>query len=546
VSEVLAVARRMRYDVGSNLGGGGPAAPWTLLLPRLDADAAIVLGRIDDAERSAMGRLFHGLVTIEADRATSAAELLDQRLHGRRLDAVRIGAGVEGLARASDAVTRRVAAQEAPLPLIYRECMDARAGDRESGLLSDDALRLTVRKESGQPMVVAPSDEPIVAAWLARSGWLERRGRVSLRKPRASLRVLAARFAGRSPDHGHLGGPPLAELRQPPRYVIDVAAADGATIDQARWALVAPGHYATQKALLFLFSGAGPDPEIVVKLAPDAAQPERLLNEGATLRRLGALDLPHGRVPVLRFAGTHAGRGVVGEEWIRGRPFHDAARASEDCPHLEAAAAWLTGLARATRSWRPAGEVAAALGDLLDRFVAVHPGAATERNFLSEQVERIGRHPGDLPVVTQHGDPGAWNLLVDDDARVVFLDWESSEETGMPVWDLSYFQRSYGALASQREGGGRRLEMASRHFLESTPLQRRFTRQLAEYAAAVGVPLPIVEPLFYLCWMHRALKEATRRPASRLESGHFRRLLGHLVRHRDAPALKRMLSGEVA
>jgi hypothetical protein len=52
----------------------------------------------------------------------------------------------------------------------------------------------------------------------------------------------------------------------------------------------------------------------------------------------------------------------------------------------------------------------------------------------------------------------------------------------------------------------------------------------------------LVEPLFYTCWMHRALKEATRLQPDRLESGTYVRLLRLCVARRDAPGLRRLFS----
>ena len=51
-----------------------------------------------------------------------------------------------------------------------------------------------------------------------------------------------------------------------------------------------------------------------------------------------------------------------------------------------------------------------------------------------------------------------------------------------------------------------------------------------------------VEPLFYTCWMHRALKEATRLPPEHLEEGHYLRLLRLCIERRSAPALRRLFA----
>ena len=56
------------------------------------------------------------------------------------------------------------------------------------------------------------------------------------------------------------------------------------------------------------------------------------------------------------------------------------------------------------------------------------------------------------------------------------------------------------------------------------------------YRAQVGVPLELVEPLFYTCWMHRALKESTRLTSGNLERGHYFSVLNACIEQREALA----------
>jgi hypothetical protein len=68
MSAVLAVARAMAYDVGSNLKGTAGGAAWTWLLPRLDIGVALVVGRVDAAEGRALGRLAASVVELPDER----------------------------------------------------------------------------------------------------------------------------------------------------------------------------------------------------------------------------------------------------------------------------------------------------------------------------------------------------------------------------------------------------------------------------------------------------------------------------------------------
>jgi len=355
--------------------------------------------------------------------------------------------------------------------------------------------------------------------------------------------------AMRATDHGSrrradVGVNRPATSAGPPAYVVEIARAAGLEIGAAPWALVAPGDYASQKVLLLLFDPDDRQPWTVVKLGADSFHAGRLRNEAAALTHLAALRLPDGTVPALRFAGEHVGRGVVGQSWVRGRPFMKVAQPSADGPELATVASWLTSLAKASTDRRHAGEVGVALRDLFERYRLVHQPSAEEAAFLEGQVRAIEQHSGTLPVVFQHGDPGAWNLLVDHGARVGFLDWESAEVHGMPLWDLMHFQFSFGAWVSRREGERRRLAAAMRHLATPGPMQARFAEQMADLAATVELPRAMIRPLFYTCWMHRSLKEATRRTHRTLDRGLYVRMLRELIRRREDAGLLRLLDGE--
>jgi hypothetical protein len=329
----------------------------------------------------------------------------------------------------------------------------------------------------------------------------------------------------------------------PPRYVREIAASAGRPLAGDAWALLAPGDYPSQKVLLLSIDTASGAPVGIVKIGTEPAHRWRLDNEASALRALADLHVPGGgRVPLVLFSGAAAGRGVVGEEWIFAGSFTAAVTGGLD-PIVEQAIAWLTALAAATARPVPGADVGAALRDLQARFVQTFSLTGDEVATLEGCVGAIERHPGPIPVVRQHGDPGAWNLRVDADGRIVFLDWESSEADGVPLWDTFYLQRSIGAIVARRHGPTTGLQAALRHLVNPTPLQARFTEQIRTQADAIGLDPVLIEPLFYACWMHRALKEVTRRTPASMHGGHYLRLLRALIAHRGSPALRRLTGG---
>jgi aminoglycoside phosphotransferase (APT) family kinase protein len=124
-----------------------------------------------------------------------------------------------------------------------------------------------------------------------------------------------------------------------------------------------------------------------------------------------------------------------------------------------------------------------------------------------------------------HGDPGTWNLLLTPDSRLGILDWEAAEPDGLPLWDLFHLLRSYATLASSSWLPHRSLRLARRQLVDGSTLTATFAASVAAYRDALGLPAEIVEPLYHLGWVHRAVKEASRLAPDRLPSGHYVRLL---------------------
>jgi len=93
----------------------------------------------------------------------------------------------------------------------------------------------------------------------------------------------------------------------------------------------------------------------------------------------------------------------------------------------------------------------------------------------------------------------------------------------MPLWDLS---TSCAALVpgSAERGQARRLASFARNFL-SLPFNALLQRQRNGNCRSVGLGRDLVKPLFYTCWMHRALKESTRLRREFLHQGHYFNLL---------------------
>jgi hypothetical protein len=401
---------------------------------------------------------------------------------------------------------------------------------------------------SGEMRAAAPLDdcraiafaESFVARPLLRRQLLRRPGRV-LSRHRAVMRGL--------PREGVLAGGGAAGLTGgPPQYLRSLARSVGVEIEDRRWALVALGDYPSQKVLFFLFAPAGSRPESVVKITRDPRFNPRLENEWQALTLLQERGVgADGTLPRPLFFGVHSGLTVLGESALDGVPFLERTQATAECPYARRALEWLLELGTATASrGRPEAPSDAGLEPLFERFKRLYGLEAGEEDFLRAQVSALTRAGEGLPLVFQHGDPGPWNVLVTADGRTAFLDWEAAQPQGMPLWDLFHFLRSYSFTISRAAGTRDALRSFSEQWLEDSAFSRLLAETTSRFCAQTGLAPALVEPLFYVCWMHRALKEAATRPPERLQGGRYVNLLRLAVERRGSPALGRILSASAS
>jgi hypothetical protein len=113
----------------------------------------------------------------------------------------------------------------------------------------------------------------------------------------------------------------------------------------------------------------------------------------------------------------------------------------------------------------------------------------------------------------------------------------------MPLWDVLYLLRSQAVVVGRRGGTRRRLAAVDRFLFERSPLSDMVVGVIERYVERVRLDPALVEPVFHLCWMHQALKEATRTTPEQVRAGHFNRLLRRGLERRTAPTLQRIFGG---
>ncbi|HEU5099736.1 MAG TPA: phosphotransferase [Roseiflexaceae bacterium] len=418
-------------------------------------------------------------------------------------------------------------------------------------------LKRAVRSFSGR----SRSQASLKAASPALQSQPGRRAGLPARLKRASRTTLAAlwqRTQGLldSADYGMNGSSALGRFVRrygvlvgrgaasagdaPPAYLRNIANAAGVSIDTHRWGLSARGEYRSRKVLFFLFNGAAETPEYIVKMTRDPALNPRLENEYRALAWLAEHQIgDQETLPRAVFHGHHNELAIVGETVIDGVPFEQRSSGAAGCPLAGAAIDWLTELGATTADTAAVSshQAAEALGTLFERFAQIYQLAPEQHAFLASQIAAIGGSPSRFPLVFQHGDPGSWNIWVTPSQRAAFLDWEAAEPQGMPLWDLFYFVRTYGSWAMRAGSSGDVMKGFVGQFLSASPFQQLLVDATERYRARVGVSVEFVEPLFYTCWMHRALKEATRLAAGNLDRGQYISVLRACIERQEVVRL---------
>jgi hypothetical protein len=375
-------------------------------------------------------------------------------------------------------------------------------------------------------------------------------GQALMRSLGSAERFLVTRFPTSRRYGAFLAGDNTELTRRPPLYLRSIAREAGFDIDNYRWGLSARGAYNTRKVLIFLFAPesdatGGRSSDLVVKIVREPSLNYRLENEFQALRQLSETGFSgRGNAPRAAFFGRHRGLAVVGETMIQGSPFLQRTRATAECEYARSAIEWITDLGAETANSTLASpaEAAGVMEKLFDRFAEIYRPAAPDHEFLAQQIATIGRTRGTFPLVFQHGDPGTWNAVVTSEDRVTFLDWEAAEPEGMPLWDLFYFQRSYCMVGARKNGIHDRQAALGRGFLRATPFNRQLVESTKRYCEEIGLAAGLVEPLFFTCWMHRALKEAASLSPARLDNGHYVNLLRYFIENRHSEALGRLFS----
>lgn len=574
MNRILETTLQTEFIPGTNLTGGLACAPWRFLLPSLQLRRALTLGLPSLPTLQALTALCPEVTVITAAvparmarsaewetllsrglRRVTPAEFAGLALPEAGVDLILL-AGRQGVPHAlkHPALLESFGRLLAPHGTIYFEShgygkrlIAARllAKLRHWGLPVTRRFWLT--PFSGDWRTAFPLGEAAMARFafanllygqsvskrlISRLGLtLSRTGQFSRLMPRHA--VLVSRTGA------------AAGVHTLPRFLLELASQQGVDLSRYRCGVSARGKYNSNKTIFFLFDQNSRRPALVIKMTRAPEFNYRLENEQRMLVHLQEQSLaPPGTFPEPVFFGHHAGLAICGQRAVHGVPFRSRTTGTVACPIAAQAIDWLMQIAAgsAAENKLPAATVADVMAVLFARFTGLYDLSRAEHEFLQEQIAQVRASRQPFPAVLQHGDPGTWNMLVSEQGRVIVIDWEAGEAQGMPLWDLFYFMRSYGNWMARRQGLRDSLQGFNKTFLAASPASAFLSQTVARYCAAIGLERELVAPLFFTCWLHRALKEASRLTPATLGEGHYYKLLKLCITQRHAPGLATLLT----
>ena len=571
--EILRQTLKARFVPGTNLTGGLASASWRFLLPTLQPKHVLFLG----APSMPTLEIFAGMsqLVLVAVPQAAAAEALEQDIEKRQLRNVHVLAYHFG---------QRLPLKDRVIDLmVLSDGFDLQTVKQDNLLLTEIARLLHDRgtlyfevqnvldRASGQMFLKLLK---ILGVSAYRAFWVtpfrgELRTAFPLHDDSKAEQLFSAVLYGQSVKNrlaSRLGqmmsrarlatsfmprravlvqrGPMARKLDSPPHYLVQAAWQSGIDIDGMRYWLSARGKYNSNKTIFFLYRKSRAGTQIVVKMTRAPEFNHRLENEFRVLqdirqRRLVKLST----VPEPLFLGHHAGLAILGQGAVQGKPFRSRTRATVDCPVARNAIVWIEAFGKksAQDSDVPASAVGEILAGLFRRFADVYRLDGDEYEFLQAQVDRMRESDRLLPLVFFHGDLGTWNILVADvDDRAIVIDWEAGDPNGLPLWDMFYFLRSYGNWMYRKKGKQDAIGSFREAFFTNSEIGAHFVSVVKQYCDAVGLEPQFAEPLFYTCWMHRALKESARLTPDTLDSGRFIELLRFSMQHRASLEIARL------
>ena len=281
--------------------------------------------------------------------------------------------------------------------------------------------------------------------------------------------------------------------------------------DRLSWVALTPRFRASAHVVLLALADGHDDPVLVAKVARLPGRSDTLDREAANLHaaqaaRPGGFDSIPRVVCVDLVAGTH----LLLETGVPGRVLDGAAVRRRPQACAEALLTWVVELHAATAAHGddPRAAYERLVAEPLRRLARALPGYR-EAAALVDRTLELTRPLRELalPLVLEHGDLSAPNVLRSRRGAVGVVDWELAVPDGLPAQDL-FFSLAYLAFARSR---ARRPADHLAAFEAAFVGPRAWARPyVVRHAEATALPREALRPLFVACWARYVARRADR------------------------------------
>lgn len=262
-----------------------------------------------------------------------------------------------------------------------------------------------------------------------------------------------------------------------------------------------PAYRASRHAVFMIFTKGSPEPRLVAKTPRLTDETSSLDREVANLRALHAIR-PGGFDSAPRVLAYEAqwGSQLLLETAVVGYTMRPAVvrRRPKECG--EAGIRWLVEVhqASAQRRHDPRGAIERLVNGPLNYFERVFPVTNEEKELIAETRRLVKPLESiEIPLVFEHGDFSAPNILMGEDGEIGVVDWELAEPQGLPAVDLFFFISYLAFARSRAEKVEEYLDAFRGAFFGPEAWAPQY---VARYQERLRLPAASLKPLFIACW----------------------------------------------
>lgn len=309
--------------------------------------------------------------------------------------------------------------------------------------------------------------------------------------------------------------------------------------------LITPRFQTSAHVVFLILDRKTAEPVLVIKAARHGgAVASTLAREASNLRAVQALR-PGGfdSIPRVITFEEYAGTPMLLETAVSGHVLKSSEVRRRPTECAEAVLDWVMNLHSASAQWcaRTAVQGREHWTEPLERMARAHPLSAEDAGLVARTHELLTPlHEESFPVVFEHGDLSAPNILITDAGTLNVVDWELATPAGLPGQDL-FFSLAFLAFARERAASvSQHVDAFARAFFGPRAWAWPYVER---YADRLDLDRELLPALFVACWSTYVARRTERLACggitpdspsarwTRATRNHYFALWGHAVRN---------------